>query len=248
MSRTSVLGGLLAVALLGGTALTGLTASTFPFVDAKAETVLNHAPVEGFADLVEKVMPAVISVEVKFANVANMSEDGQARIPGLDDLPQNSPFRRFFEQFPDFRNSPQMPMPRDRQAVGEGSGFVISADGYAVTNNHVVKDADEVMVKTNDGKEYKAEVVGTDPKTDLALLKIKDGGNFAFVKFADKEARVGDWVVAVGNPFGLGGTVTTGVAAISALAPMTTSCRSMRRSTAAIPAVRPLISPVRWSA
>jgi serine protease Do len=154
MSRTSVLGGLLAVALLGGTALTGLTASTFPFVDAKAETVLNHAPAEGFADLVEKVMPAVISVEVKFANVANMSEDGQARIPGLDDLPQNSPFRRFFEQFPDFRNSPQMPMPRDRQAVGEGSGFVISADGYAVTNNHVVKDADEVMVKTNDGKEY----------------------------------------------------------------------------------------------
>jgi serine protease Do len=211
MSRTSVLGGLLAVALLGGTALTGLTASTFPFVDAKAETVLNHAPAEGFADLVEKVMPAVISVEVKFANVANMSEDGQARIPGLDDLPQNSPFRRFFEQFPDFRNSPQMPMPRDRQAVGEGSGFVISADGYAVTNNHVVKDADEVMVKTNDGKEYKAEVVGTDPKTDLALLKIKDGGNFAFVKFADKEARVGDWVVAVGNPFGLGGTVTTGI-------------------------------------
>src|SRR5215208_2098112 len=211
MSRTSVLGGLLAVALLGGTALTGLTASTFPFVDAKAETVLNHAPVEGFADLVEKVMPAVISVEVKFANVANMSEDGQARIPGLDDLPQNSPFRRFFEQFPDFRNSPQMPMPRDRQAVGEGSGFVISADGYAVTNNHVVKDADEVMIKTNDGKEYKAEVVGTDPKTDLALLKIKDGGNFAFVTFADKEARVGDWVVAVGNPFGLGGTVTTGI-------------------------------------
>jgi len=211
MSRTRVLGGLLVAALLGGTALTGLTASSFPFVDAKAETVLNHAPAEGFADLVEKVMPSVISVEVKFSNVANLSEDGQARIPGLDELPQNSPFRRFFEQFPDFRNSPQMPMPRDRQAVGEGSGFVISADGYAVTNNHVVKDADEVMVKTNDGKEYKAEVVGTDPKTDLALLKIKDGGNFAFVKFADKEARVGDWVVAVGNPFGLGGTVTTGI-------------------------------------
>jgi serine protease Do len=211
MSRTKVLGGLLVAALLGGTALTGLTASTLPF-EAKAETVLNHAPAEGFADLVEKVMPAVISVEVKFANVSNMGEEGQVRVPGLEDMPENSPFRRFFEQFPDFRNSPQMPrMPRDRQVMGEGSGFMISADGYAVTNNHVVKDADEVVVKTNDGKEYQADVVGTDSKTDLALLKLKGGDNFAFVKFADKEARVGDWVIAVGNPFGLGGTVTTGI-------------------------------------
>jgi serine protease Do len=156
-------------------------------------------------------MPAVISVEVKFANVSNL-EDGQVRIPGLEDMPENSPFRRFFEQFPDFRNSPQMPrMPRDRRAMGEGSGFIVSADGYAVTNNHVVKDADEVVIKTNEGKEYKAEVVGTDPKTDLALLKIKSEDNFAFVQFAEKEARVGDWVIAVGNPFGLGGTVTTGI-------------------------------------
>ncbi|MGH6874809.1 MAG: Do family serine endopeptidase [Aestuariivirgaceae bacterium] len=211
MSRTNVLAGLLVATLLGGTALTGLTASTLPF-EAKAQTVLNHAPAEGFADLVEKVMPAVISVEVKFANVSNLSDDGQAGIPGLEDLPDNSPFRRFFEQFPDFRNSPQAPrMPRDRQVMGEGSGFMISADGYAVTNNHVVKDADEVVIKTNDGKEYKADVVGTDSKTDLALLKVKGGENFAFVKFADKEARVGDWVIAVGNPFGLGGTVTTGI-------------------------------------
>jgi serine protease Do len=211
--KSKIAGGLLVAALVGATAFTGLTATTLPF-DVKAQTVFNHAPAEGFADLVEKVMPAVISVEVKFANVVSMGEDGvqQFRMPpGFGDLPENSPFRRFFEQFPDFRNGPQMPMPRDRRAMGEGSGFIISADGYAVTNDHVVKDAEEVTIKTHDGKEYRADVVGTDSKTDLALLKIKGGGNFAHVKFADKEARVGDWVIAVGNPFGLGGTVTTGI-------------------------------------
>jgi serine protease Do len=209
--KSKVFGGLFVAALLSATALTGLTATTLPF-DAKAETVLNHAPAEGFADLVEKVMPAVISVEVKFSSVANMSVDSpQMRMPGLEDLPENSPFRRFFEQLPDFRNGAPMPMPRNRQAMGEGSGFIISADGYAVTNDHVVKDADEVSIKTSDGKEYTADVVGTDPKTDLALLKIKSSDRFAYVNFAAKEARVGDWVIAVGNPFGLGGTVTTGI-------------------------------------
>ena len=208
--KPKIVGSLFVAALLAATALTGVTATTLPF-DAKAETVLNHAPAEGFADLVEKVMPAVISVEVKFANVSNLTEDGpQLRVPGLDDLPENSPFRRFFEQLPEFRGGPQMPMPRNRQQ-GEGSGFIISADGYAVTNDHVVKDADEVIVKTSDGKEYNADVVGTDSKTDLALLKIKGDSNFVHVKFSDKEARVGDWVIAVGNPFGLGGTVTTGI-------------------------------------
>ncbi len=159
-------------------------------------------------------MPAVISVEVKFANVANIGEDGQARIPlpGLDELPQNSPFRRFFEQFPDFRNSPQMPMPRERQVMRARvpvSSFPLTAMPSPTTTSSRMPT--KSSIKTNDGKEYKAEVVGTDAKTDLALLKIKGGGNFTFVKFAEKEARVGDWVVAVGNPFGLGGTVTTGI-------------------------------------
>jgi serine protease Do len=209
--KPKILGGLAVAALLGATALTGLTATTLPF-DAKAETLLNHAPAEGFADLVEKVMPAVISVEVKFANVSNLTGDRpDFRLPGFDELPENSPFRRFFEQFPEFRGSPQLPMPRGRQSLGEGSGFIITPDGYAVTNHHVVKDAEEVIIKTSEGKEYKADVVGSDSKTDLALLKIKESGNFAYVKFTDKEARVGDWVIAVGNPFGLGGTVTTGI-------------------------------------
>jgi serine protease Do len=92
----------------------------------------------------------------------------------------------------------------------QGSGFLISEDGYAVTNNHVVEKATTVEVATDDGKTYSAKVVGTDPRTDLALIKI-EGGSFPFVKLADKAPRVGDWVLAVGNPFGLGGTVTAGI-------------------------------------
>ena len=95
--------------------------------------------------------------------------------------------------------------------MGEGSGFFISADGYAVTNNHVVDHASSVQVTTDDGTVYTAKVVGTDPKTDLALIKVDGKNDFPFVKFADQAPRVGDWVVAVGNPFGLGGTVTAGI-------------------------------------
>jgi serine protease Do len=103
-------------------------------------------------------------------------------------------------------------MPHNKRAVtGEGSGFFISADGYAVTNNHVVDHAKTVQVTTDDGTVYKAKVVGTDAKTDLALIKVEADKSFPFVKFADRDPRVGDWVVAVGNPFGLGGTVTAGI-------------------------------------
>ena len=99
----------------------------------------------------------------------------------------------------------------ERPVVGQGSGFIISADGYVVTNNHVVDGADEVDVTTTDGKEYVAKVIGTDPRTDVALLKIENANNLPWVKLADGAPRVGDWVIAVGNPFGLGGTVTAGI-------------------------------------
>jgi serine protease Do len=103
-------------------------------------------------------------------------------------------------------------MPQRREMItGEGSGFFISSDGYAVTNNHVVNDAKSVQVTTDDGTTYTAKVVGTDAKTDLALIKIDGKKDFAYVKFADHGPRIGDWVVAVGNPFGLGGTVTAGI-------------------------------------
>jgi serine protease Do len=109
---------------------------------------------------------------------------------------------------------PQFPQgfPQGRHNVtGEGSGFFISADGYAVTNNHVVDHAKTVQITTDDGAIHKAKVVGSDPKTDLALIKVEADKSFPFVKFADRDPRVGDWVVAVGNPFGLGGTVTAGI-------------------------------------
>src|SRR5712672_2372163 len=94
--------------------------------------------------------------------------------------------------------------------TGQGSGFFISADGYAVTNNHVVEGAQSVLVTTDVGKSYTAKIIGTDPKTDLALIKV-DAQGFPYVSFADQVSRVGDWVVAIGNPFGLGGTVTAGI-------------------------------------
>jgi len=160
----------------------------------------------GFADLVAKVKPAVISVRVRIernANATNMNGDDSPFQSG-------TPFEQFFRQF-GFRDLPDGMPQRHRTITGEGSGFFISADGYAVTNNHVVDHAKTVEVTTDDGTKYTAKVVGTDPKTDLALIKVDGKSDFAFVKFAEHAPRVGDWVVAVGNPFGLGGTVTAGI-------------------------------------
>jgi serine protease Do len=161
----------------------------------------------GFADIVEKVKPAVISVRVK-------TRGNQQTSFNSDDLPfpKGSPMEQFFRRFGMPDNMPNMPnSPRGRQfRAAQGSGFLISADGYAVTNNHVVDKASTVEVATDDGKTYTAKVIGSDPRTDLALIKL-EGNNFPFVKFAETAPRIGDWVLAVGNPFGLGGTVTAGI-------------------------------------
>jgi serine protease Do len=160
---------------------------------------LPQRPV-GFADIVEKVKPAVISVRVKMERPANsdLSEDDLPFPPG-------SPFERFFRRF----GMPETPNGKE-VITGQGSGFFITQDGYAVTNNHVVQNAQNVTVTTDDGKAYTAKVIGTDSRTDLALIKV-DGNTFPYVKLADNAPRVGDWVLAVGNPFGLGGTVTAGI-------------------------------------
>jgi serine protease Do len=120
---------------------------------------------------------------------------------------------RFFHRFQDGRGGQGYEFRRGprRNAEAQGSGFFISADGYVVTNNHVVDHASEVQVTMDDGRTLDAKIVGTDPKTDLAVLRVKEGGNFPYVPFAAKAPRVGDWVVAIGNPFGLGGTVTAGI-------------------------------------
>lgn len=155
-----------------------------------------------FADMVDRVKPAVVSVRVK--QTIDASDDGQG---SLDDLPPG--LRRFFEQQAPRGAAPSRPQPR--QGMSQGSGFFISQDGYVVTNNHVVDKASEVQLVTDDGKTLNAKVIGTDPRTDLALLKVTESGSFPFVQLAAGKPRIGDWVLAVGNPFGLGGTVTAGI-------------------------------------
>ena len=124
---------------------------------------------------------------------------------------------RFFRQFGGPDGVPQNPGRGGRhgEMMGQGSGFFISSDGYAVTNNHVVDGADKVEVTTDAGKTYTAKVIGTDPRTDVALIKVEGGSDFPFVKLSEGKARIGDWVLAVGNPFGLGGTVTAGIVSAS---------------------------------
>ena len=156
----------------------------------------NGAPMS-FASLIERVSPAVVSIEAE-----GSVDAGDA--PDLSQLPPQ--FREFFERF---GGMPEQP--RERRA--QGSGFFISADGYVVTNNHVIDGADTIRVVLTDGRSLVAEVVGTDVATDLALLRVEEEDEpFAFVELdRDLDIRVGDWVVAVGNPFGLGGTATAGI-------------------------------------
>src|SRR5215475_3290482 len=166
----------------------------------------------GFADIVEQVKPSVISVKVK------MNTGGDSFTLNDDNPLRGTPFEDFFRRFgqpdgPRFgEGRPPRGTPQRRQyTLGQGSGFFISADGYAVTNNHVVDKAEHVDVTTDDGKPYTAKVIGTDDRTDLALIKVEGRTDFPFVRMADKTPRIGDWVIAVGNPFGLGGTVTAGI-------------------------------------
>jgi serine protease Do len=176
----------------------------------------SQVPQAGFADLVEAVRPAVVSIRVEGeAGGGGMGPGGGGREFEFNfpDLPEGHPFRDFFDQFGDRFGGPDAP-DQPRRFMAAGSGFIISADGYIVTNNHVVQDASTVTVVFDDGSEREAEVVGTDERTDLAVLKI-DGEDLPFVTFEDEASRVGDWVVAVGNPFGLGGSVTVGVISAS---------------------------------
>lgn len=157
---------------------------------------------DGFADLVEKVMPSVVNIsttqEVGGTDATAGEEDGEQQLPpGIPDF-----FRDFFEN----RKIP----PQEAHAMG--SGFIIDASGLVITNNHVVDNADKVVVILNDGTEMDAEVLGRDRRTDIAVLKVKPTKPLQAVQFGDSDTlRVGEWVIAVGNPYGLGGTVTTGI-------------------------------------
>src|SRR5512133_2865221 len=195
--------GLSVTVLLGGAGILPQPASPLNAV-AYAQGV--ERPM-GFADIVEKVKPAVISVRVKVASGPQMMGFQGGDTP----LPPN--VERFFRRFglPEGATPEQRRAPREHLVTGQGSGFFISADGYAVTNNHVVDKAETVQVTADDGKTYTAKVIGTDPRTDIALIKVDGRSDFPYVRLAEKAPRIGDWVLAVGNPFGLGGTVTAGI-------------------------------------
>jgi serine protease Do len=182
-------------------------------------------PANGFADLIEDVSPAVVHVAT--AGFIERRRLGRERNLNRRDFRGPQGFEEFFKDFferrgqPDPRQSrPETEEPDDEvgdenkqtRPLGIGSGFIISEDGYVVTNHHVIDGADKIIVTLTDGTEYEAEIQGSDSKTDLALLKLKDASDLPFVPWGDDEqSRVGDWVLAIGNPFGLGGSASTGI-------------------------------------
>jgi len=208
--KSALLAGAVGVAIAGFAAGQIVPQALTPAI-AQISTERSAAQMS-FADVVERVSPAVVSVRVKMEEPRSSSFDGLERF-GRENVPPQ--MEEFFKRFFGDREGPgqrQGPGPRTpRRAQGQGSGFFISADGFVVTNNHVVDKSTEVEITTNDGKTFAAKVVGTDPRTDLALLKVDGRNDFPWVKFGANAPRVGDWVLAVGNPFGLGGTVTAGI-------------------------------------
>ncbi len=208
-------------ALLLGTFLAGATGATLldrgGVAPAQAQNLSAQVPdniqaeyAPGFSGIVEKVSPAVVSIQVRSRARRQLSNFNNFN---------GTPFERFFEEFgerfgaePNGRDNDQNRRRGGRNfSMGQGSGFIISTDGYIVTNGHVVSNAEEVTVSLTNGERLTAEVIGVDDKTDLALVKVDADEDLPFVTFAENETKVGDWVVAVGNPFGLGGTVTAGI-------------------------------------
>jgi len=155
----------------------------------------KKAPIS-FADLAEKLMPSVVNISTTQTILTSSN-------PFPFQFPPGSPFEEMFKEF----NTP-----KERKATSLGSGFIIDKKGLVVTNNHVIQGAEDILVRVNGEKEYKVKVVGSDPLSDIALLEIISKENFIPVKFGDSDkARIGDWVIAIGNPFGFGGTVTSGI-------------------------------------
>ena len=192
LARMAGAGALVMLAFGTGPAL----AQTSPGVTA-ALGPIEHP--NGFADLVETLLPAVV-------NISSTQTVSGFTGPELPEFPPGSPFEDFFDDFMDRRGTPE------RRATSLGSGFIISPDGIVVTNNHVIEGADEITVVLQDDTALAAEVVGTDPRTDLAVLRVDSETPLPFVPFGDSDVmRVGDWVLAIGNPFGLGGSVTAGI-------------------------------------
>ncbi|MDP5216800.1 Do family serine endopeptidase [Ruegeria sp. 2205SS24-7] len=173
-----------------------------------AQTLIAQARPESLAPLAERISPSVVNI------TTSTLVEGRTGPQGI--VPEGSPFEDFFREFQDRNNDGENGTPRPRRSSALGSGFVISEDGYIVTNNHVIEGADEIVIEFFPGngqpEELKATVVGTDPKTDIALLKVEAESPLKFVKFGNSDtAKVGDWVIAMGNPLGQGFSVSAGI-------------------------------------
>jgi len=168
----------------------------------------HAASPDGFEDLAEALLPTVVNV----STTAKVPQAQREQLPPMPDLPPGSPFEQFFKDFYDQYKNQQQPE-GDEKVAALGSGFIIDADkGLIVTNNHVIKDAEEIKVILHDDETLDAKLVGADEKTDVAVLQVKPSKNMTAVKWGDSDtAKVGSWVLAIGNPFGLGGTVTAGI-------------------------------------
>jgi serine protease Do len=192
--------------LLGGVAL-GLLSLGFavaPLATQPAQAQLEQLP--SVADLAERLLPSVVEISVQ-----TKAETGGPAMQ-VPDLPDNSPFKDFFDEFLKKQRKGQSPEPQDRSVSSMGSGFVIDASGLIVTNNHVVEGAESIEVHFQDSTILKAELVGRDPKTDLAVIRVKSETPLPVVAFGDSDVlRIGEWVMAIGNPFGLGGSVSLGI-------------------------------------
>ena len=161
-----------------------------------SQVLAKDAPAS-FADLAEKLMPSVVNISTTTTVVTNSNP-----FPGFE-FPPGSPFEDMFKEFG---------TPQKRKSSALGSGFIIDEKGIVITNNHVIQDAEDIVVRVGDDKDYKATIIGQDPLSDIAVLQIDSKEKFIPVSFGDSDkARIGDWVIAIGNPFGLGGTVTAGI-------------------------------------
>ena len=158
--------------------------------------ISSKAIPSSFADLAEKLMPSVVNISTT-TTITTQSN------PFPFQFPPGSPFEDMFKEFG---------TPQERKSSALGSGFIIDEKGVVVTNNHVIQDAEDIIIRVNGDKEYNAKVIGSDPLSDIAVLQLETNERFVPVKFGDSDkARIGDWVIAIGNPFGLGGTVTSGI-------------------------------------
>ena len=165
------------------------------FINIQTNSISQNVP-NSFADLAERLMPSVVNISTTTTIITQSN-------PFPFQFPPGSPFEDMFKEFG---------APKERQSAALGSGFIIDSKGIVVTNNHVIADAEDIIVRVNGDKEFKAKVIGADPLSDIAVLQLDTKEKFTPVKFGDSDkARIGDWVIAIGNPFGLGGTVTSGI-------------------------------------